>query len=352
MFDKKQNDVKKWYQTGGEQSDVVLSTRIRFARNLNGYPFPHRMDDIQKKEVREKVRDALIGGNSALRDRFAYYEAEKLDAVQLAALAERHLVSPEFARYPQGRALLLLDDESVSIMLNEEDHVRIQVMGSGLQLESVYDMADKIDTLLDETLHFAFDGKLGYLTACPTNLGTGMRASVMLHLPAVEADGSLRRVAAGLGKVGATIRGSYGEGSEASGGMYQVSNQVTLGISENDTIANLKEITGQLVALETKAREKLLGSEAFQDSVWRALGLMKSARVMSSEEFTRLYAVVRMGAAGGVVKGVTPDRLSALFTEVQPACLMERYGEEMTAAQRDKKRAEILRQAFRDTEIA
>ena len=268
------SEMKKWYESDGERSDVVISTRIRLARNLNGYPFPHLMSQAQMKEVNEKVRDALIGGNTALRDRFRYIEAEKLSPVELASLAGRHLISPEFAGKPDGRAILLMDDESVCIMLNEEDHVRIQVMGSGMQLEKAYDMADKIDSILDETLNFAFDEELGYLTSCPTNLGTGMRASLMLHLPASEADGTLRRIAASLGKVGATIRGSYGEGSQSTGAMYQISNQVTLG------------------------------------------------------------------------------QLSEAYESVQPARLMEQYGENMNATQRDKKRAEILRGVFRNTDVA
>ena len=346
------SEMKKWYESDGEKSDVVISTRIRLARNLNGYPFPHLMNQAQMKEVNEKVRDALIGGNSALRDRFTYIEAEKLSQVELASLAGRHLISPEFANAPKGRALLLMEDESVCIMINEEDHVRIQVMGSGLQLEAAYDMADKIDTILDETLNFAFDEELGYLTACPTNLGTGMRASVMLHLPASEADGTLRRVAASLGKVGATIRGSYGEGSKSVGAMYQISNQVTLGVSEKDTISNLTDITNQIISLEKKSRARLLESESYQDSVWRALGILKSARVMSSGEFAGLYSALRVGVAEGLVKGMTLGELNEAYETVQPARLMEQFGEEMNSTQRDKKRAEILRRVFKNTEIA
>jgi protein arginine kinase len=267
-------------------------------------------------------------------------------------MVERHLISPEFARNPKGRALLLMNDESVSIMLNEEDHVRIQVMSSGLDLEGVYDIADKIDTLLDETLQFAFDEELGYLTACPTNLGTGMRASVMLHLPATETDGTLRRIAGGLNKIGATIRGSYGEGSESVGAMYQVSNQVTLGISEKDTISNLADITNQIISLEKKSRAQLLETEQCHDNIWRALGIMKSARLMSSKEFASLYATVRMGVAEGAVKGITLDKLSDIYAMVQPANIMEESGENMTSEQRDKKRAEILRKELKETEIA
>ena len=346
------NDIKKWYESEGERSDVVISTRIRLARNLNGYPFPHLMNQAQMKEVCEKVRDALTGGNSALRNSFRYVEADKLSTVALASLVERHLISPEFAGAPQGRAILLMEDESVCIMINEEDHVRIQVMGSGMQLEKAYDMADKIDTLLDETLHFAFDEELGYLTACPTNLGTGMRASVMLHLPASEADGTLRRVAANLGKIGAAIRGSYGEGSRSTGAMYQISNQVTLGISEKDTLSNLTDITNQIISLEKKSRANLLESESYQDSVWRALGLLKSARVMTSSEFAELYSALRVGVAEGLINGMTLGSLSEAYESVQPARLMEQYGEDMNSSQRDRKRAEILREAFKNTVIA
>ena len=340
------SEMKKWYESDGERSDVVISTRIRLARNLNGYPFPHLMSQAQMKEVNEKVRDALIGGNTALRDRFRYIEAEKLSPVELASLAGRHLISPEFAGKPDGRAILLMDDESVCIMLNEEDHVRIQVMGSGMQLEKAYDMADKIDSILDETLNFAFDEELGYLTSCPTNLGTGMRASLMLHLPASEADGTLRRIAASLGKVGATIRGSYGEGSQSTGAMYQISNQVTLGISEKDTVSNLTDIANQIISLEKKSRGQLMSSESYQDTVWRALGILKTARVMSSSEFASLYSALRVGVAEGLVKGMTLGQLSEAYESVQPARLMEQYGENMNAAQRDKKRAEILRGVF------
>lgn len=346
------SEMKKWYESDGERSDVVISTRIRLARNLNGYPFPHLMSQAQMKEVNEKVRDALIGGNTALRDRFRYIEAEKLSPVELASLAGRHLISPEFAGKPDGRAILLMDDESVCIMLNEEDHVRIQVMGSGMQLEKAYDMADKIDSILDETLNFAFDEELGYLTSCPTNLGTGMRASLMLHLPASEADGTLRRIAASLGKVGATIRGSYGEGSQSTGAMYQISNQVTLGISEKDTVSNLTDIANQIISLEKKSRGQLMSSESYQDTVWRALGILKTARVMSSSEFASLYSALRVGVAEGLVKGMTLGQLSEAYESVQPARLMEQYGENMNATQRDKKRAEILRGVFRNTDVA
>ena len=341
MFGK--NNEKKWYQTEGSNSDTVISTRLRFARNLNGYPFPHIMSGEQKKEVNEKVRDALIGGNSSLRDSFKYIDADELTPVQLLSMVERHLISPEFARNPRGGALLLMNDESVSIMLNEEDHLRIQVMGSGLELDNLYDTADKIDTLLDETLQFAFDEELGYLTACPTNLGTGMRASVMLHLPAIEADGTLRTLAAGLVKIGATIRGSYGEGSKSSGSMYQVSNQVTLGISEKDTISNLNEITNQIIALEKKSRARLLENDEYQDKIWRAIGIMKNARTMDSAEFADLYSMLRMGVAEGIVSGITTDKLSDIYACVQPAGLMEKFGDNMTPQQRDKKRADILR---------
>ncbi len=349
MFGK--NKEKKWYQTEGNKSDVVISSRIRLARNLNGYPFPHIMDNDQKKTVNEKVRDALFNGNAGMKDSFRYIQAEDLSAVELAGLVERHLVSNEFAGDPKGKALLLMNDESVSIMLNEEDHLRIQVLDSGLALEELYDTADKIDTLLDETLHFAFDEELGYLTACPTNLGTGMRASVMLHLPAIESNGTLRRLSAQLNKIDMTIRGSYGEGSDSISSMYQISNQSTLGISEKDTISNLIDVTNQLITLEKKAREQLLQNAQYQDSMWRSLGILKSARVMSSKEFDSLYSIVRMGVAEGAISGITLEELQGIFEAVQPAGLMEQNGGKLSPEERDKKRAEILREKLKNTEI-
>ena len=250
-------EQKKWYQRSGTDYDVVLSTRVRLARNLRQYVFPSIMNDEQRHQVNKAVKEAVRNGGSALSNRFKYIELDSLKQYELVSLVERHLVSPEFVRNPKGRALLLLDDESVSIMLCEEDHLRIQAMEQGLEFDKVFELADRLDTLLSERLEFAADEKLGYLTACPTNLGTGMRASVMMHLPALEATGALRSVCESIGKLGLTIRGMYGEGSGSSGAIYQVSNQETLGISEKETRDKLNSVIAQIVKLERDARAKI-----------------------------------------------------------------------------------------------
>ena len=206
--------MKKWYEKAGEQGDIIVSTRIRLARNLKNFPFPCKLQKDGMLKVDTIVRDAILNGNSAIAGDFEYIDMGSLTQIDAVSLVERHLVSPEFASEREGRGLLLMKDESVSIMINEEDHLRIQVMQQGLALDEAYQMANRLDTLLDERLKFAFDDRLGYLTQCPTNLGTGMRASLMLHLPALQDSGAMNRIAGNLSKLGMTIRGLYGEGTQ------------------------------------------------------------------------------------------------------------------------------------------
>ena len=238
--------MNKWYQTKSN-NDSVLSTRIRFARNLESFPFPCRLDEQGREAVCHAVRDALADVSGL---KLYYIEMNQLSPRQAVALAERHLISPEFATPRKGRALLLSEDESVSIMLCEEDHVRIQVIRGGLDLEGAFELANKIDDLLDSKLNFAFDERIGYLTQCPTNLGTGMRASVMMHLPALSKCGQMPRLASTVSKLGLTIRGTFGEGTGAKGDLYQLSNQVSLGISEQSALDNLKAIAMQIAELK------------------------------------------------------------------------------------------------------
>lgn len=335
---------KKWYQLTGTDADVVISTRVRLARNLNGFPFPCVMDDDTRAKVNGMVRDAVENGGSAIGGRFSCIDLTNSSREQLVSLVERHLISPEFAGKPKGRALMLLDDESVSLMLCEEDHLRLQVLEPGLALDKAYDMADKLDTLLSERLSFAANEQLGYLTACPTNLGTGMRASVMVHLPALERSGALRSLSASIAKLGLTIRGMYGEGSGSKGAIYQISNQETLGVTEADTIRKLSDIIAQVIRLEREARSKLLAQPAEQDRVWRALGLLRTARMISSDEFVELYSQLRLGVAAGQIQGVTLDALSRLFAGVQPATMVVEAGRAMSPAERDVLRAQLARE--------
>lgn len=324
-------------------NNVVISTRIRLARNLRDYPFPCKLNQKGMEEVNEKVRDALLKGNSAIAGDFQYIDFENMPNSTKVSLVEKHLVSPEFISNTNGRALLLLNDGTVGIMLNEEDHIRLQIIEKGFCLDDAYDLADKIDTLLDEHLNFAFDEKLGYLTQCPTNLGTGMRASVMLHLPALKKSGAMNMLSGNLNKLGLTIRGTYGEGSASEGAVYQLSNQVSLGISEKAAIENLKNVTVQLVNQEVKQRETLLKSIETKDTVMRSLGILKTACLMSHKEAVNLLSNVRFGVCSGLIDEVTIDEVNDLLTEVQPATLMTILGEQLSPKDRDIKRAEYIK---------
>ena len=334
--------MSKWYIGGGEKSEVVVSTRIRLARNLEDYPFPAKLNAAGKKQVNELVRDALLGGCD---EDLSYIEMESLTRAQAISLAERHLISPEFASSVGGRALLLSDDESVSIMLCEEAHIRLQVMESGLALDSAYKRADSIDNAISSKLKLAFDERIGFLTRCPTNLGTAMRASVMLHLPGLGKSGQITKIAATVSKLGLIIRGAYGEGTSPSGDMYQLSNQVTLGISEETALSNLKSIAQQLVAQELAIRAQMLQNPVWEDKIFRALGILKNARLLSGEEFMQLASLVRLGVAQGIID-VSMEKLSELMVDMQPATINAREGQNLDASKRDEIRAKAVREAL------
>ena len=333
--------MNKWYASLGKEADTVVSTRIRLARNLAGTPFPARMNAEQRRQVNESVRDALLGDEMGRS--FKYLEMETLPDITANALVERHLISPAFAEHREGKALLLSEDESVSIMLCEEDHIRIQVMAAGLALDEAYQKADAIDDLLARHLTYAFDERLGYLTECPTNLGTGLRASLMLHLPALEASGTLGRLASTVGKIGMTIRGTYGEGSKAIASLYQVSNQVTLGISESAAIENLRAIAAQAIQQERALRASL-DPDGIEDAAYRALGTLKFVRAVTSAEFMELISQVRLGIAMGVIKDVPLATAEELLILAGPASIQAAKGEPLDPAQRDKARADLARE--------
>ncbi len=342
---------EKKFDTLNDVSDVVISTRIRFARNLREYPFPCRLSDEKKRKVAAVVKSAVLDGHSAISSRFEYIQMSELTQEEAVSLVERHLVSPEFISDRQGRGLLLLDDESVSIMINEEDHIRIQVISAGMNLDGTYDLADKIDTLLDEQLQFAFNDKLGYLTQCPTNIGTGMRASLMLHLPALKESGAMGKISSSLSKLGLVIRGMYGEGTEPKGAIYQLSNQVTLGISEQEAINNLRDIANQLITQERAARETLSKNITVQDRIYRSYGILQYSKLLSNDECMQLLSNVRFGVEAGFFQGISFDRINRLFIEAQPATLMKNIGKKLTPQERDRIRAELVRSTLMQPQV-
>lgn len=334
--------MNKWYVENGEQGDIVISTRVRLARNLEEYPFPCRLTVKGKETVCGEIKNAVLADDTW---GFGFTKMKDFSRAQAVSLAERHLISPEFASDRAGRALLLTEDEAVSIMLCEEDHIRLQVMMSGLALKEAYSVADKIDNIIGSKLNYAYDDRIGYLTQCPTNLGTAMRASVMLHLPALTRCGQIGKLASTVSKLGLVIRGAYGEGSSPRGDIYQLSNQITLGISEESALNNLQSITLQLVAQERAASAKLIENPVEEDKVFRALGILQNARVLSGDEFMELASLLRMGVSN---KSLDYDiaKLNELTVRVQPATINAAEEKELTSAQRDILRAKWVREAL------
>lgn len=326
-----------WYTKFGPMGDVVLSSRVRLARNIKDIPFGVKMTSEQEGEVIKRCRGAL----SELK----CIELNSMSEAERKALAECHLISPEMAECQHLSALLLNEDCSTSIMLNEEDHIRIQCMASGFDLDMCMKAADSIDDKLEGTVDYGFDEDFGYLTCCPTNVGTGMRASVMVHLPALTASGRMENIIRSLSKLGVVVRGIYGEGSRAFGNIYQISNQVTLGVSEEETLEKLKNITLEVVEKEREISRKVYETDKyrFEDKIMRSYGTLTNARILSSDEAMNLFSDVRWGVNMGIIKNVNLDALSEVVYETLPANMMKKYNLS-DPLERDLKRAEIFRE--------
>lgn len=306
-----------WYNTIGKDADTVISSRVRLARNINGYPFASKLNAADAGELIEKVSVPLEAAG------FRKISFTDISPVMATSYVERHYVSPDFATKESPRALLLQEQGGLAVMVCEEDHLRIQSILPGLALEEAYKNASRVEKRLDEDFDFAYSEQLGYLTHCPTNLGTGMRASVMMFLPALTKGGYMESLAAQLSKIGLTMRGLFGEGSGAAGCMYQISNQITLGITEQETLKKLNDAIAQICDSERKARKQINGEalEQLTDNILRAEGTLKYAYRMSSAEFIRLFAEVRFGISLGIIKDITYDQLGSLLVEVMPATL-------------------------------
>jgi len=327
------------------EADVAISSRIRLARNLAAFPFTTRMTQAQSAEVSTKVKDALFSGGGIENHELSYIDLQSLAPLDRQFLAEKHLISPEFAQGNINRAVIISKDERISIMVNEEDHLRLQCIFPGMQIREAWELCDKLDRKLEEKLDFAFDKISGYLTCCPTNTGTGIRASVMLHLPALSMTGYIKGILETCSKIGVAVRGAYGENSEASGNLYQISNQVTLGQTEEEIISGIINIISQISEQERILRAELYKQNPlrFEDLVFRSLGTLKNARIISSEESLKLLSDVRMGAVMGLLEGIDPDKLTNLMQMIQPAYLQKISREELRPDMRDQKRAELIR---------
>ena len=339
--------MRKWYQEAGNQNDVVVSTRIRLARSLPGYPYPKRMNAAGRQQVEQMVYEAATNENAAVGHALAYLRMEEIGRADGLSLAERRLVRPDFPAARIG-GLLVTQDESVSLLLNDEDHLRIRVFRAGMDLEGAYAEADRLDTILDKALHFAFDPKLGYLTQNPEDVGTGMRASVLLHLSALHESGSIGRIAAGLAKLGLSLEEEPFDaaGEEEGNSRYLLSNRLTLGLSEEDALRNLKSIAQQLLVQERTARLSLAEKLEMQDAVSRSLGILQNAKMIGESELASLLYRVRFGVAAGLISGIGVEKIDALLMELQPATLSLACGRHLSQSQQDSLRAEVVQRVL------
>ena len=339
----------EWLKGTGPDADVVISTRVRLARNLAGYPFITKATPAQKSAIEAKARDALR--DAAVEPRLAYIDVADLPAIDRQFLVERQLISRELATVLDGPRGVAFDDrESVSVMVNEEDHLRRQVLRSGLSLEEAGEVIDRVDDALETRLPYAFHEQFGYLTACPTNVGTGMRASVMLHLPALGITKQIEKVFKALQKINLVVRGLYGEGSRASGDLYQISNQVTLGRAEPRVLMEIREVIGMILQYERQARQVLLKErkQPEQDRVARAVGTLVSATMITSEETMELLSAVRLGIHLHLIDDIPPITVNELFIRTQSAHLQKITGKSLGAEERNAARAKYLREKFRE----
>lgn len=331
-----------WYLENGKESDVVVSTRIRLARNLKDYYFESKLSQEQKQEMLDKIKEIVPSLGYGLK----FFLLKDMDDITKMSLVEKHLISPDFAvKDGDEKAILINDEENICIMIHEEDHLRIQVFNPGFDLESALNLAIEIDEKIGKLLGYACDEKYGFLTACPTNVGTGMRASSMVHLPALSKTGNITKVLDVINNFGMNIRGVYGEGSKVQGDLYQISNKQSLGISEKEIIKNLNVITEKIMEQERLAR-KILGKNTveLEDSVYRSYGILTNCKKIGSSECRELLSDVKLGTDLGIIKELTDLKVNELELYTKPANLQKKLGKKLDAYERDIKRAEVIKQ--------
>ncbi|MDD3982660.1 MAG: protein arginine kinase [Candidatus Omnitrophota bacterium] len=337
------NHTSEWLKGSGANSDIVISSRVRLARNIDKMPFPHWAGKKQAETVIEKAR--ALKENVDLLKNTSFFAMSELDSVDKQFLVERHLMSHELSQKPNSKALIVENNEVLSVMVNEEDHLRIQVMQSGFNLKGAWDIVNGLDDAISREVQYAFSREWGYLTACPTNAGTGMRGSVMLHLPALVMLNQINRVLAAIAKLSFTTRGFYGEGTQAAGNFFQISNQVSMGQSEEDLVGNIDGLIRQIIEQEAQAREALLAREKamLEDRVHRSFGILRNAHIISSKETIELLSMLRLGCELGMIEDLNRSVINELFILIQPAHLQKLENKKLSPEDRDVKRAEIIR---------
>ncbi|UOF91853.1 protein arginine kinase [Fodinisporobacter ferrooxydans] len=341
--------ISEWMRDEGPDSDIVISSRIRLARNLNQFPFPMLATDGQSEQIISLMEQALQNQSFSDLGTFELIRCRDISELERKVLVEKHLISPALAEEYRHAATILRNDEAVSIMINEEDHLRIQVLKPGFQLRATWDLANQIDDAIEQTVDYAFDEHKGYLTACPTNVGTGIRASVMVHLPALVITGQIHRILNAVAQVGLVVRGIYGEGSEALGNLFQISNQLTLGQSEEEIVSNLYGVVRQIIEHERQARQILISEDkaGLEDRICRSYGILSYARKIDTKETMQRLSDVRLGIDLQIIKGVPSNILKELMVMTQPAFLQKYYNQELNPVERDWRRATMIRERLR-----
>ncbi len=334
--------MTNWYEGNGFQDDIALSTRIRLARNIKGIPFPGKMSNEEAKKVVDMTDEAIRGMNCG----FTRLDINKMSETEKKKLVEKHYISPDLAKQKKPCAAFISDDGNVSIMVNEEEHIRIQSIFAGLECQKSYDIISKVDAYLAEKIDYAIHPKYGYLTSCLTNLGTGMRASCMLHLPALSISNVAENMFATLGKLGITVRGMYGEGTRSTGYFFQVSNTMTLGVDEKEIIEKINGVANQIIAKEREMRNALLRQNgiSMEDDIMRSCAILKNARLLSTDEMIGLFSKVRVGITAGLVKDIKTKDLNSLMMETTNAQLAN----EGNRIERNAARAKIVRERLEE----
>lgn len=333
----------EWLKAKGDSGDIVMSSRIRLARNIQGFLFPHRISKEGAQAVIDLAESALK--KTAYFKGSLFLKGKDLSGLDRQILLERHLVSRELANSKGPTAVCVTRNEMAGIMILEEDHLRIQVIEAGLNLIEAWRLIDRIDTTLDEEISYAFDPALGYLTACPTNVGTGLRASCMMHLPALVMTKQVNKILQAIAKMNLAARGMYGEGTEATGNLFQISNQMTLGQTELEIIDSLERVIRQILEYEKESRQVLLTKrkDKLEDQIGRALGILRTARLMSSREAMALLSMVRLGSDLGLLKNLDRMKLNELFMKIQPSHLQKSAGRILSSSERDLERGKLFR---------
>ncbi|WP_223068812.1 protein arginine kinase [Paenibacillus caui] len=335
-----------WMRTAGNESEIVISSRVRIARNLQKHPFPLLATNQHLEEVQQELRQVLKDPRLKAYGVLHPIQLSETDDLNKKMLVEKHLISPSLANESRNGAVYISEDESLSIMVNEEDHLRIQCLYPGFQIKEAWEKASAVDDIFEDHVTYAFDDKRGYLTSCPTNVGTGLRASVMMHLPALVLTQQINRILSAVSQIGLTVRGIYGEGSEAMGNLFQISNQITLGQSEAEIIDNLRSVVLQIIGHEKAARERLMSESRLRvtDRVMRSFGILSYAAVIDSKEAAQRLSDVRLGINLGLIDGIAPQTMNELMVLTQPGFLYKSFNGKIEAGEMDMYRAKLIRQ--------